>query len=539
MPLTSSPSSFHNVLEASVTGADATAAVQALLNNAVSGDTIFFPPGTYTFSAQLSFVAPVNFIGADPQTTTLIWPTAGILGVVIPAGASGSRVAHLTIQGPNTTQTASAGISAGSTNDIIVEDCIIQNWDGPGINTGGSSQRWFIRNNVVKNNFNQGIFLGGGTNYCEVSGNKVIGNAYNGIDVNGSWNLITNNVVTSNGSTGGSVDRWGILIAGVTGYNANYNISSHNTVAANGAQGIIVRAVMGQTASGNVIIGNISNGNTGSSTNGDGIGIDGSAPGALTANVVIGNILEGNQRYGLYVDRSVATVTLTLIANNVWTSNGTGDYADTAGTSYLNEGVLVDDNTYSGFSMTAASNAGVTAANYSLIGNGSTTSLGRPSGGYLTFTEANANEAILAPGGNFGIGPAIPATLFSISGANGQQLGLNFLTELTTIAAAATTTTTIQIPAGAIVLAVSVRVTVVIPTSTSFSVGDAGSATRYSTTATVSVAASTTDAGTKAGAFYNASATGILLTMAGSNPATNTGRVRVTIAYFLSTPPTS
>ncbi len=138
---------------------------------------------------------------------------------------------------------------------------------------------------------------------------------------------------------------------------------------------------------------------------------------------------------------------------------------------------------------------------------------------------------------NAGYG-SVDAAAYLASGANGQSLGLQSLSELTTIAASPTTTTTIQMPAGAIVMAVSVRTTVVIPTATSYSVGDSGSATRFNT-ANVGVAATSTDAGTKAGAYYNATATGILLTMNGGTPGDNTGRVRVTIFYFLSTPPTS
>lgn len=124
------------------------------------------------------------------------------------------------------------------------------------------------------------------------------------------------------------------------------------------------------------------------------------------------------------------------------------------------------------------------------------------------------------------------------SSANAQTLGLLCLTELTTIAAAATTDTTIQMPAGAVVMAVSARVTTAIPDATTFDVGDSGSATRFST-ASVAVAANSTDAGTKAGAYYNAGALSVRLTMNGTPPAANTGRVRVTIYYFLSTPPTS
>lgn len=121
---------------------------------------------------------------------------------------------------------------------------------------------------------------------------------------------------------------------------------------------------------------------------------------------------------------------------------------------------------------------------------------------------------------------------------NGQTItALQTLTELTTIAAAASTDTTIQMPAGAVVLAVTVRVTTVIPTAATFTVGDSGSAARFSTT-TVSTAAGSTDAGTKAGAYYNASALAIRITP-NAQPADNTGRVRVAIFYYTVTPPTS
>lgn len=124
------------------------------------------------------------------------------------------------------------------------------------------------------------------------------------------------------------------------------------------------------------------------------------------------------------------------------------------------------------------------------------------------------------------------------AGANGQAITqLQSLTELTTITAAATTDTTIQMPAGAVVLGVSVRVTTAIPTATNFTVGDSGSAARFSTAA-VSAAANSTDPGTKAGAYYNATALSVRITPDAS-PVANTGRVRVTIYYYSVTPPTS
>jgi hypothetical protein len=129
------------------------------------------------------------------------------------------------------------------------------------------------------------------------------------------------------------------------------------------------------------------------------------------------------------------------------------------------------------------------------------------------------------------------ANLESVSCANGQMLQVKSLTELTTIAAAATTATAIQLPAGAIILAVSVRVVTVIPTAATFTVGDLGSANRYNTAA-VNVAAGSTDVGTKAGAYYNPAAVGVVITP-NATPGAATGQVRVTIHYIAVTAPTS
>lgn len=152
---------------------------------------------------------------------------------------------------------------------------------------------------------------------------------------------------------------------------------------------------------------------------------------------------------------------------------------------------------------------------------------GTTDGSARFLTRAGADTAI------------VKASQFQNNNAtNGQSINmLQTLTELTTIAAAATTDTTIQMPANSVVLGVSVRVTVVIPTAATFTVGDSGSAARFSTTA-VSAAATSTDPGTKAGAYYNASALSVRITP-NATPASNTGRVRTTIYYYTVTPPTS
>lgn len=137
---------------------------------------------------------------------------------------------------------------------------------------------------------------------------------------------------------------------------------------------------------------------------------------------------------------------------------------------------------------------------------------------------------------NMPAGSVIPTPLSIFGGLNGANLTFNSLTELTTIAASATSNTAIQIPAGAIVFAVSVRVVTTIPTAATFTVTGNSSGTFQ--TAAVSTAAGSTDPGTAAGAFYNATAQTIKFTP-NLTPSTNTGQVRSTIFYLTSTPAVS
>ncbi len=168
-----------------------------------------------------------------------------------------------------------------------------------------------------------------------------------------------------------------------------------------------------------------------------------------------------------------------------------------------------------------------TAANTDLLINRTETAVGSGTQLLMDAQVGSASRFAVATNGSYAVG-----------GANGQAFtNIRSLTELTTIAAAATTDTTIQMPATSVVLGVSVRTTVTIPTATTYTVGDSGSAARFSTAA-VGVTAGTTDPGTKAGAYYNAGALSVRITPNGT-PANNNGRVRVTIYYYTVTPPTS
>lgn len=158
-------------------------------------------------------------------------------------------------------------------------------------------------------------------------------------------------------------------------------------------------------------------------------------------------------------------------------------------------------------------------------------------GGSVGTQLSQVSSGVLGVGTATAIDGTVQAAVHAQMGANGQQAAWKSLSELTTIAAAATTDTAILMPAGAIVMAVSVRVVTIIPTAATFTVGDSGSAARFSTIA-IPVAATTTDKGTKAGAYYNASALAVRITP-NLTPGAATGQVRVTIHYLDVVPPTS
>ena len=127
---------------------------------------------------------------------------------------------------------------------------------------------------------------------------------------------------------------------------------------------------------------------------------------------------------------------------------------------------------------------------------------------------------------------------FRTYGGYGGFAAIKAASELLTIAAAATTDTAMDLPANAIILAVSVRVTVLIPTAATFTVIGATTSTAFQTGASVAVAAGTTDAGTKACPYLNATAQKVRITP-NLSPGDTSGRVRVTVYYLAVTPATS
>ena len=116
---------------------DDTAAIQAAFNAVSTAGSVFLPQGTYKCTSAFTSVGKsINLVGAGRDVSILSFGSTGVDGWGI---SSGSRIAHVTLRGPNASSSGNAGLDSGNATDVTVEDCIIEQWGDAGINTGGTS----------------------------------------------------------------------------------------------------------------------------------------------------------------------------------------------------------------------------------------------------------------------------------------------------------------------------------------------------------------------------------------------------------------
>jgi parallel beta-helix repeat protein len=254
---------------------------------------------------------------AGRNQTILTWPV-GVIGIL---PDSYSRIAHCDLQGPGVPEIGGPMLifSQKATIDVTVEDNIIERAADAGINTGGDSRSWTIRNNLFRSNGGDGIFLASGTNNSVVADNVIIENGKNGIDCNCSDTAIHGNISRHNGIAKGPIDISGILVSGIlNGRSANFNSVVGNETSYNNGVGIIIRADLGTFANYNVVSGNVSHDN-----GADGIDIDGSDLGTWIGNTIVGNTVYHNTRFGIMVDgQNASSIQHTLISSNTSIANG-------------------------------------------------------------------------------------------------------------------------------------------------------------------------------------------------------------------------
>lgn len=253
--------------------------IQAAINNATNGDTIFVYAGTYNENVDTK-LKKITVMGEDRDTTII-------------NGISTNPVVRI-----GTSETTISGFSLiGTGVEIIVQVTTL-------------SENVFITNNVIKNGI-QGISLAVTTSRATITGNTIMDNVYIGIQMQTStYNLIQGNTIADNGAQGIDLSL-----------SSNHNSILNNTITGNSEEGI---AVNGLACTENTIEGNVIADNK--------IGIRFTA-GAGT-NEIISNSIESSSMEGLLLSSSSENTiemnnfidnnrqaTFKLSSRNIWDAN--------------------------------------------------------------------------------------------------------------------------------------------------------------------------------------------------------------------------
>ncbi len=253
--------------------------IQAAINNATSGDTIFVYAGTYNENVDTK-LKKLTLIGEDRDTTIIQGQTTD---PVVRIGTSDTSIEGFTMR--------------GSSVEIILLVTTL-------------SEDVFITNNVIKNGI-QGISLSITTTRATIIGNTITENIYIGIQVQTStYNLIKGNIITDNGAQGIDLSL-----------NSNHNSILNNTISGNGEEGI---AIAGLASTENTIEGNVISDNK--------IGIRFTT--GASSNEIIGNSIENSAMEGLLLSSSNENTiemnnfidnnrqaTFKISSRNVWDAN--------------------------------------------------------------------------------------------------------------------------------------------------------------------------------------------------------------------------
>ena len=147
---------------------DDTAAVQAAIDAATSGGTIYFPQGTYKIVSPLTVVRPLLLLGAlgrEVPSSILHQTTASAIGISLSSAADAAVLTHLAIVGSATSaNTAAYGIDAAKSVHL---------------------------DRVYVKNFYDGLRVGAGSFYATISGAFFYSNAHAGVNlVSGMTNTL-------------------------------------------------------------------------------------------------------------------------------------------------------------------------------------------------------------------------------------------------------------------------------------------------------------------------------------------------------------
>ena len=315
---------------------DDTSAIQAALNAAPSGSTVYVPPGTYIITSLAMNTANVTFRGEGT-----LKKKANVNGHAIDVQGSGCRIRDLIFDGSNAQLThihyntaiwvgtrivgGPVSTTGGAADDVTIDNVTINNWQAGAIKIF-SSKRCSVTNNRLINSYDIAIMVANlGADYNTIANNVVA------TTVTGDAIFVTaknDSTATSDYVYGNKVVNNTVVDAGDTGIEAG--IHSVNTIiVGNHVRGsfnpeILIRDNLDSLVDGNTVERTwVGNGNSG----GDSIAVAPQVE-AVTWDyraIISNNVIKHNYgRSGVHIGACGVTVLGNRIEDNVTAAGVSG-----------------------------------------------------------------------------------------------------------------------------------------------------------------------------------------------------------------------
>jgi chitodextrinase len=240
LPLIPATTAYAASLDVTSYGANGTdtgddsAALQAAVNAASSGDTVFIPNGTYYLGSAVSGKSGVKITGQSRDNTIIEYSSSTANTFFSLYNLSGAEVSSMTLDANNSTVPQSAVVSEnGSGNKILnltVKDFGMTSGFGPFALYGVNTDNLTIKDNVVTNiginsDWGGGVRVGWGSDHSLIENNYVADTGRGGIFVNDDspYAIVRGNTVTG---TGQQMEGLGIELH----TNVDYSLVENNTV---------------------------------------------------------------------------------------------------------------------------------------------------------------------------------------------------------------------------------------------------------------------------------------------------------------------
>jgi nitrous oxidase accessory protein len=368
MSLTMLPSATVKAQSKTIVVPDNYPTIQAAIDNANAGDTVFVRSGSY--DQNVSIGKSINLIGENAQTTILTMPQlytnpafpGAPATYIISINANGVNVDNFTINNPNVW---GSGIGSNGNRNQIIGLKIDSIWSGIVVN--GAYQ--YISQNHIANALT-GIQCGG-------SYNQIIGNTFSntGVTLSGSYNSIAGNFISygegmpislENANTNliynNTVTKGSIYLE-----NSNSNIICYNSISGGGS--LLLGDAINRPASNNLVSENTIEG-----------AVDwGILMGYGSYNVFYGNLVAnnggyGHDGYGLAIGGIDILVSNNLFYYNVFINNtkNFGTNWQVIGSNSFDNGTVGnywDDDSTKYPNVTETDNSGVENVPYLVYGN--------------------------------------------------------------------------------------------------------------------------------------------------------------------------